>query len=92
MIVRIMGEGQWNIGDEQVAGLNELDAKLESALESGHEEGFRAALAELLAAVRGAGAPVPPDELVDSDLMLPPPDASVEEVRELLGDDGLIPG
>ena len=92
MIVRIMGEGQWNVADEKISELNQLDARLESALESGQEDGFSAALAALLAAVRGAGAPVPADELVDSDLILPPADASVEEVRELLGDDGLIPG
>jgi hypothetical protein len=30
--------------------------------------------------------------LHDSDLILPPSDSTIEEVRELLGDDGLIPG
>jgi hypothetical protein len=34
---------------------------------------------------------VPDDALVDSDLILPPSDASLEEVRGLLGDEGLIP-
>ena len=32
------------------------------------------------------------DSLDESDLILPPPDATIDEVRELLGDDGLIPG
>ena len=45
-----------------------------------------------LAANLGAGEPLPDDSLVDSHLILPPADATLEEVRELLGDDGLIPG
>jgi len=92
MIVRIMGEGQWEIADDQLPALNELDARLETALEAAHEEGFRAALATLLAAVRSSGSKVPDDTLVDSDLYLPPEDATVEEVRQLLGEEGLIPG
>jgi hypothetical protein len=32
------------------------------------------------------------DALDESDLILPPADASIAEVKDLLGDDGLIPG
>jgi hypothetical protein len=32
------------------------------------------------------------DTLQDSDLILPPSDATLDEVRQLLADDGLIPG
>ncbi|HLL08297.1 MAG TPA: hypothetical protein VK393_06535 [Nocardioidaceae bacterium] len=92
MIVRIMGEGQWEVADDQLPALNELDARLETALEAGHEEGFRAALATLLAAVRSSGSHVADDALVDSDLYLPPDDATIDEVRQLLGEEGLIPG
>jgi hypothetical protein len=87
-----MGEGQWELADDQLPGLNELDSDLESAVSSNDDGAFKSALAVLLAAVRRAGSPLPADELVDSDLILPPADASVEEVRQLLGDEGLIPG
>jgi hypothetical protein len=46
----------------------------------------------LLDAVRTSGNPLPDDTLEDSDLILPPADATLEEVRELLSEDGLIPG
>ena len=92
MILRILGEGQWRIDDDQVDGLNELDDRVEHAVDAGDEAAFRTALEELLAAVRRAGSEVGLEELVDSDLVLPPPDASLEEVRELLSDEGLIPG
>jgi hypothetical protein len=38
------------------------------------------------------GNALPDDSLEPSELILPPPDASIEEVREMLGDTGLIPG
>jgi hypothetical protein len=49
-------------------------------------------MAALLDAVRSAGTPLPADTLKDSDLILPPADATLEEVRDLLTDEGLIPG
>jgi hypothetical protein len=55
-------------------------------------ETFARSLAELLDAVRSAGVPLADESLEDSDLILPPADATLEEVRELLNDDGLIPG
>jgi hypothetical protein len=92
MIVRILGEGQLEVGDDQLDLLNELDEKVEAAVESGDEEAFGAALATLLDGVRRSGTPLPEDLLHDSDLILPPADATIEEVRELLEGDGLIPG
>jgi len=91
MIVRIMAEGQFQLADEELDGLNELDTAVESAVEGGDEQRFRTALDDLLEAVRQRGEQVPDDTLVDSDLILPPADATLEEVRELLGDEGLIP-
>ncbi len=38
-----------------------------------------------------AGSPLPIDSLVSSDLVLPAPDATLDEVRDLLGDEGLVP-
>ncbi|HET8559267.1 MAG TPA: hypothetical protein VFL69_01990 [Marmoricola sp.] len=92
MIVRIMGEGQLEVPEDHLDHLNELDAELESAVSSGDESGFRTAMTALLDAVRSAGTPVADDVLVDSDFIMPPADASLEEVREMLTGEGLIPG
>ncbi len=92
MIVRILGEGQLEVADEHIDGLNELDASVGKALEAGDDEAFRVALAALLDQVRSVGAAVPDDALVESDLLLPASDAHVDEVREMLGEEGLIPG
>ena len=53
---------------------------------------FRAALEALLTSVRSAGEELPGDWIGPSDLVLPSPDSSIHEVREVLGDEGLIPG
>ncbi|MCX4525515.1 MULTISPECIES: hypothetical protein [unclassified Streptomyces] len=92
MIVRIMGEGQLKVADGHLAELNTLDDELLAEMESGDEEGFRRTLGALLDAVRRLGTPLPDAALEPSELILPAQDASLDEVKELLSDDGLIPG
>ncbi|WP_225850825.1 hypothetical protein [Streptomyces sp. HPF1205] len=92
MIVRIMGEGQVTLDDARVAELNALDDELMAAVRAGDDEGFHRTLEALLAGVRRLGSPLPDDSLEPSELILPSPDASLEEVREMLREDGLIPG
>lgn len=92
MIVRILGEGQLEVPDEQLDALNALDTAVEDAVNAGDEGAFAAALGTLLDSVRDVGTPMADDSLEDSDLILPPADATIDEVRDLLSDDGLIPG
>lgn len=92
MIVRIMGEGQVKLADSHFAELNKLDDELLDEMESGDESGFRRTLHALLDKVRELGEPLPDDALEPSELILPAPDATLDEVREMLSDDGLIPG
>jgi len=92
MIVRISGEGQFEVPDGHVGELNRLDQDLTKAVDGGDEEQFKTALEALLASVRTAGREEPLDFLGESDLILPGPDATIEEVREVLGEEGLIPG
>ena len=92
MIVRILGEGQYDLADSALDRLNALDAAVEAAIEAGDEAAFATSLAGMLDGVRTAGVPRAADSLDESDLILPPADASIDEVRELLADDGLIPG
>jgi hypothetical protein len=92
VIVRILTEGQWDVPEDHLDELNRLDAAVEQAVEAGDLAAFSGSLDALLHAVRTGGHPLPVDTLHDSDLILPPADATIEEVRELLGDEGLIPG
>jgi hypothetical protein len=92
MIVRILGEGQFDVPEEALDALNDLDDQLIAAIEAGDPDRFTSTLGALLADVRSHAAPHPLDTLDQSDLVLPGPDSSMEQVRELLGEEGLIPG
>ncbi len=92
MIVRILGEGQYDVAETHLDRLNELDAEVEVAVAAGDTARFRAALGALLDGVRSGGTPHDVEALDESDLILPPADASIDEVRALLDADGLIPG
>ena len=92
MIIRILGEGQYDVADHALDRLNELDTVLEGAVEAGDDAAFATALSQLLEGVRTVGVAHPTDSLDESDLILPPADATIGEVREMLNDDGLIPG
>ena len=92
MIVRILGEGQFDIDDAVTSELNRLDTELEAAVNRNDAAAFTAALQGLLDQVRAQGSPLPVDSLEESDLILPPQDASMDEVRRMLTDEGLIPG
>ncbi|TIC80911.1 hypothetical protein [Nocardioides sp. GY 10127] len=92
MIVRILGEGQFDVAESTLDALNELDAAVEKAVEAGDEAAFAPALAALLAAVRAQGEAHDLESLDTSDLILPPADATLAEVAGMLAEDGLIPG
>lgn len=92
MIVRIATEGQYEVDESDAAQLNELDNAAVSACETSDEESFRQAFKQLLEFVRSKGRLVPEDELVGSDIILPPPDVSLEEARAEFQGEGLIPG
>jgi hypothetical protein len=91
VIVRLMGEGQLEVAEGDLAALNKLDGELEAAIESGDEDKFRTALHALLEQVRAVGTTLPAEDLAPSGLILPPADATMDEVRAMLGDAGLIP-
>jgi hypothetical protein len=91
VIVRLMGEGQFDVDDEVAKGLNDLDERAAEAVEAGDEEQLRQLLARMAEAVRMNGARVPDEQLDASDAIIPPDDLSLDEARRLFEDEGLIP-
>lgn len=92
MIVRILAEGQYSLSDRQLPHLNEIDGRLTQALETGDRPGFKTDFAELIAYVRRHGGALDADYLGGSDVVLPAADSNFDEVRAMLGVDGLVPG
>lgn len=92
MIVRILGEGQFDVADQHLSELNALDDRLQATVETGDAEAFAAALQALLDSVRRLGTALPAEVLTASELVLPDEDTTLEQVRSLLAEEGLIPG
>jgi hypothetical protein len=91
MIVRLMGEGQYRVDDALSARLNELDDEVARAVESADERALWSGLQALADAVRENGEKLADDDLSPSDAIVPPEDLSLEEAKELLSGEGLIP-
>ena len=91
MIVRVMGEGQFEVDEEVAKGLNDLDHQAEQALEAGDEEQLSELLRRMAEAVRTNGARLADDDLSPSEAIVPPEDLSLAEARELFEGEGLIP-
>lgn len=84
MIVRVLGEGQYELSSEQVERVEALDATLSQAVAAGDEAWFTKALDALLDEVRHGGRPLEPGTIVPSDLAVPSEGSTLAEVRALL--------
>jgi hypothetical protein len=91
VIVRISGEGQYKLPDEDEGRLNELDNRAVSAVEQGDETGFQELWSQMLEIVASDGNAVDEEELVESDVILPPRDITFEEAKGEFNGEGLIP-
>ena len=91
MIVRIANEGQYRLPDEHAARLNELDNQAVAAAEAKDEARFNELWGQMLSLVEHDGEEVPDDELVSSDVILPPRDITFREAQGEFTGDGLIP-
>ncbi len=91
MIVRISGEGQYRLADEEAGRLNELENAVVAAVEQRREEAYPEAIRVLVDYVRSGGTPLAEDDLEHSDLILPPADLTFQEAASEFTGEGLIP-
>jgi hypothetical protein len=91
VIVRVSGDGQFNLPDQDADRLNELDNRAVAAIDQGDETGFRELWSQMLELVASDGNRISDDELVESDVILPPRDISFDEARGEFTGEGLIP-
>jgi hypothetical protein len=86
-----MGEGQFRVGDDLRAGLDELDDRAQSAADADDEPELDRALDEMWQLVQSQGERLADDDLSASDVVIPPSDLTLEETKRLFSDEGLIP-
>jgi hypothetical protein len=91
VIVRIMGEGQYRLGDDARERVNQLDNAVVAAVEGDDEDGFHEAFEEMLDVIRTHGEHIGDAEIETSDVIVPPADTSMAEATAEFSGEGLIP-
>jgi hypothetical protein len=84
VIVRVVGQGQYEVDDGLMQRLDELDRQAMEALERNDEESLDRSLDEMSELVRSDG-------LSSSDIVIPPSDLTLEETRKLVSETGFLP-
>jgi hypothetical protein len=85
MIVRILSEGQYRVDGDTLEQIKVLDDQLMEALTANQADRFRELLATVAELVR-RGTALDPEHLVESDLILPASDTTLEEAKRLFAD------
>ena len=91
MIVRIIGEGQFQVPSALLDQLNELDNQIVRVVAHGDAKDYQETFTRLLGLVRRQGRAVALDDLRPSDVIMPAADTTFEEARQLFVGEGLIP-
>jgi hypothetical protein len=89
VIVRISGTGQYELDDDSVKKLDELDTALTNAYHTGNDADFRACLHKAVTFVEQAGKPVPHEQILPSDVIMPPDDSGLEDAKDFMSNEGL---
>ena len=91
MIIRILTEGQWRFPAAMLDDLNDIDNSIVDVLADNDEGEFRNLLDKMIAMVKDNGTPLELDELEESDAIIPEPDITIEEAKELFVGSGIVP-
>ncbi|HVC69423.1 MAG TPA: hypothetical protein VNC61_04065 [Acidimicrobiales bacterium] len=86
MIVRILGEGRYDVPEADMPAIEQLDAQLTDAMDREDEVEFDSSLADLVGQVRRSGVQLAADDLQTSGLVVPHEGSSLAEVRTLLNE------
>ena len=88
-----MGQGQFTVDNITLKRLNEIDDSIVQLVskERSDDVEFKKQLTELTDIVEAKGKPLDPKEIIQSDIILPSPDLSVDEAKRLFNGEGVIP-
>jgi ribosomal protein S25 len=92
-IVRIMGQGQFTVDNKTLRELSKVDSSIVQVVNSDRPDDaeFKKRLAQLIYIVETTGKPLNPKEIIQSDIILPSVDLSVDDAKKLFKGEGVIP-
>jgi hypothetical protein len=92
MIIRIMGEGQYNVKSSQFDKLNKIDNNIVEYVQKGDEKKYKKGLADLIGMIHREGTMLDNEDLIESDVIVPPADMTLEEARQVFRGTGIFKG
>lgn len=90
MIIRIMGEGQYNVKSSLFDTLNKIDNTIVENVQKGDEKAYRKNLSKLISTIKSKGELVDNKELIASDIIVPPPDMTFKEAHDVFRGTGIF--
>jgi len=98
-IVRVAGHGQFKVNQSTMNKINEVDNEIVDMLEKDgsnsndptDESQFRNKIEEMVSLITREGKPLDDKEIVQSDIIVPSADLSVEEAKNMFKGEGIIP-
>ncbi|MCE8428058.1 MAG: hypothetical protein J5U19_06710 [Candidatus Methanoperedens sp.] len=91
MIVRLMGEGQFELDKKNLDEVNKIDNDIVKIVGRGDEKAFKMQYKKLVEIVQKKGKPIAQEVLKPSDIIIPPADLTFEEAKQIFKGEGLIP-
>lgn len=91
MIVRLMGEGQFEIEKKHVDELNKIDNNIVRIVNKGDEKTYKTEIKKLTDYARKNGKKLEDKTIKPSDIILPPADLTFEEAKKIFSGEGLLP-
>jgi hypothetical protein len=93
-IVRIMGQGQFRINGDTVKTINEIDDAIVQILQNeskADDQEYRTKVAEIVQTIKSKGQKLQDKELIESDIIVPDTDISIDEAKKVFQGEGIIP-
>ena len=93
-IVRIMGKGQYKVNEETVKKINDIDNAIVQILQNADrsdDREFKTKIADLVQIIISKGQRLDDKEIVESDIIVPDSDISIDEAKKVFKGEGIIP-
>jgi PspA-Associated protein len=93
-VVRIMGQGQFKVSEDTVKKINEVDDAIVQILQNESktdDQEFRTKITKIVQTITSEGQKLDDKELVESDIIVPDTDTSIDEAKKVFQGEGIIP-
>jgi hypothetical protein len=93
-VVRIMGRGQFKVNEETIRDINKVDNTIVEILQNENkadDHEFKTKITNLVQTIISKGQKLDDKELVESDVIVPDSDISLEDAKKVFKGEGIIP-